>query len=272
MLLATACMMDAMTEHRFRVTLFCAIFAAILRVCAPVAAQSALPEPPAHPHGDKLWQIVGGSCLPGMRSKADPAPCAAVAKGYTLLKDMHGVAQYLLMPDEDISGIEDARILTAKVNYFAEAWNARSWTEKKLGRNIARDAISVTVNSQYGRTQDLLHLHIDCLSAETRKDLAGQSDSGTGWSKTPVTISGHPYYIRAVMGEALTVNPFQLVAAELPGARAEMRAWTIALAGATFRGKPGFWILAGRADPAHGEWGSAESLQDHDCKVPLAGG
>lgn len=264
--------MDAMSLTRFNTITLSVLLAASFCTMAGAAGQAPLPVPPVHPNGGKLWQIVGGACLPGMKSKADPAPCAEVASGYVLLKDMRGVAQYLLMPDEDITGIEDARILTDKVNYFAQAWKERRWAEKKLGKKMARDITSVTVNSQYGRTQDLLHLHIDCLSAEARKDLAGLRDHntgwhGTGWSKTPVQIAGHPYFVRAVMGETLNVNPFRLVADGLPGAKTSMAAWTIGLAGATFDGKPGFWILAGHADPAAGEWGSAESIQDHDCNV-----
>lgn len=239
-----------------------ALFAAVL------AAE--LPTPPVHPHGGKLWQIVGGTCLPNMKAKHDPAPCTEVDQGYVLLKDMAGVAQYLLMPDSDITGIEDARILTSPTNYFAAAWNARGLVETKLGRKIARDTMAVTVNSQYGRSQDLLHLHIDCLGAPARGDLAGLTGVGESWSAAPVMIAGHPYYVRRVLGAELTVNPFKLVADELPGAKDEMRAWTIGLVGASFDGKPGFWLLAGKADPAGGEWGSAESIQDHDCKLPLA--
>lgn len=228
-----------------------------------------LPAPPVHPNGGKLWQIVGGACLPAMKANKTPAPCTAVEDGYVILKDRVGIAQYLLMPDMDITGIEDARVQTVQTNFFAKAWENRNLVAIKLGKNVSRDVMSVTVNSQYGRSQDLLHLHIDCLGGDARKNIAELHPTDSGWSKAPVQIAGHPYYVRAVMGETLSVNPFRLVADELPDAKAHMAAWTIGLVGATFDGKPGFWILAGRADPAAGEWGSAESIQDHACKIPL---
>jgi CDP-diacylglycerol pyrophosphatase len=52
----------------------------------------------------------------------------------------------------------------------------------------------------------------------------------------------------------------------MPGARGEMGAWTLVLVGETDPGgRPGFYLLADRADPAHGEDASGEVLQDHDC-------
>lgn len=237
-------------------------FGVVLLVAGRLAAGD-LPPPPVHPNGGALWQVVGGQCLPGMKEKNDPAPCTAVRSGYALLKDRNGVAQYLLTPDEDITGIEDARVLTGP-NYFAEAWGARAVAAAKLGRPLGRGWTAVTVNSQYGRTQDLLHLHIDCLGAGAVRDLAKIS-AGTAWSRDPIRIAGHDYFVRRIDGETLSVNPFRLLADEMPGAKANMGAWTLAVAGATFDGKPGFFILAGKADPLHGEFASAEELQDHAC-------
>jgi CDP-diacylglycerol pyrophosphatase len=43
------------------------------------------------------------------------------------------------------------------------------------------------------------------------------------------------------------------------------------LAGADFGGHPGFILLANRADPLHGDFGSGEELQDHDCRIAHTG-
>jgi CDP-diacylglycerol pyrophosphatase len=44
------------------------------------------------------------------------------------------------------------------------------------------------------------------------------------------------------------------------------------MVGATFEdGRPGFVLLAGHADPAHGDFASGEELQDHDCAVARGG-
>ena len=41
--------------------------------------------------------------------------------------------------------------------------------------------------------------------------------------------------------------------------------YTLAAIGATFEGKPGFFLLAGKLSPDGG--GHAEDLQDHDCAI-----
>ena len=75
-----------------------------------------------------------------------------------------------------------------------------------------------------------------------------------------------------VLGEDLgQANPFEFLAAGLPGARGDMRSYTMVVAGARFPDRgPGFVVLAHRADPGVGDPGSGESLQDHACA--LAGG
>ena len=50
-----------------------------------------------------------------------------------------------------------------------------------------------------------------------------------------------------------------------------MGAWTLVMAGVEVRGRSGFVLLAGRADPLHGEFASGELLQDHDCALAHGG-
>ena len=71
---------------------------------------------------------------------------------------------------------------------------------------------------------------------------------------------------------APAADPFRVLAHGMPGAAKDMAAWTLVLAGATFEGgKPGFVLLAGRADPAHGDFASGEELQDHECAIAHQG-
>ena len=63
-------------------------------------------------------------------------------------------------------------------------------------------------------------------------------------------------------------NPFKLLAWGVPGARADMGQHTLVVVGMVFGGRvPGFILLDDRADPAHGDWGSGEELQDHGCAL-----
>jgi CDP-diacylglycerol pyrophosphatase len=132
--------------------------------------------------------------------------------------------------------------------------------------------MAVSVNSLYGRSQDLLHLHVDCLTPAARAAIAALAPKlGRTWSNKPFEIVGHRYLALRLDGEAPAADPFRLLAAGVPGARARMGAWTLVMAGVEVRGRPGFVLLAGRADPLRGEFASGEVLQDHDCALAHGG-
>jgi CDP-diacylglycerol pyrophosphatase len=253
----------------------------MLLACAPpsLAGDPVLPPPPPHPNGQVLWHIVHDQCVPDELAHGQAAPCAevdvtkGVDHGFAVLKDKHGQEQYLLMPTEDITGIEDRRVLAPDaVNYFAAAWTARSLVEARLGHPAPRQDMAVSVNSIYGRSQDLLHLHIDCLAPTTIAALSAAAPRlSSHWSREPLSLDGHPYLALALAGEDLKANPFALLARGVPGAAAHMGAWTLVLAGARGQGgAPIFVLLASQADPLMGRFASGEELQDHDCAIAPA--
>lgn len=216
-----------------------------------------------------LWHVVHDRCVPDMQQNHNPAPCDEVdtAHGYVVLKDYIGDTQFLLLPTARVSGIEDAAILAQDVpNYWDAAWQARHYVEQRAGHALARDVLSLAINSTSGRTQDQLHIHIDCIRPDVRTALAQYvADVGPQWSDFPVPLAGHRYRAMRLAGADLgRTNPFRLLAAGVP--QAEMGSHTLVLAGATFPpDQPGFILLDGRADLAAGDRGSGETLQDHDC-------
>lgn len=238
-----------------------------------------LPPPPLHPNGQALWRIIHDGCVPDQVAHADPAPCLLVsmpkddprgeAHGYVVLKDRSGVAQVLVMPTAKITGIEDPAILAPDAtNYFARAWKAEPYVDAKLGRTLDRTQVSVAVNSMYGRSQDQLHLHVDCVDASVGTALGAAAIAHDGrWAS--LRLKGRGYRVRWLDEGALdTTNPFKLLATSFPGARQAMGAWTLALVGARGAGgAKGFYVIADRADPAKGDPGSAEDLQDHTCRM-----
>ncbi len=240
-------------------------------------ADPGLPPPPPHPNGQVLWHIVHDQCTPDQQKNGRPAPCIEVSmgqggadRGYAVLRDKHGAEQYLVMPTIEVTGIEDARLLSPGApNYFADAWRAQTYVDALIGKTMPRQDMAVSVNSPYGRSQDLLHLHVDCLTPRSVAALTTDLPRiGPRWSSTPFTFEGHPYYAIRLDGDTPTADPFRVLADGVPGAAKDMAAWTLVLAGATFEGgKPGFVLLAGRADPAHGDFASGEELQDHDCAI-----
>jgi CDP-diacylglycerol pyrophosphatase len=192
-------------------------------------------------------------------------------RGYAILKDRRGDTQFLLIPTGRISGIESPALLAANApNYFAAAWQARSYVNERARRALLRENISLAVNSTAGRSQDQLHIHIDCIRTEVRDLLRRQQATlTTHWAPFPVPLEGHVYMAMWIPGEELeSVNPFRLLADQLPGARTSMGIRTLVVAGMTrLDGQPGFVLLTDHASPDGDDNAHGEDLQDHSCTV-----
>jgi CDP-diacylglycerol pyrophosphatase len=222
-----------------------------------------------------LWNIVNDKCVPNQQQHGDPAPCAAVdlkggvEHGYVVLKDNNGPTQYLMLPTARIVGIEGPALQApGATNYFAAAWDARRFVEKSLGHDLPVDRVGLAVNSILARTQNQLHIHIDCIRPDVRATLARlQSSIGTNWGALAEPLNGHSYQVMRVMGPTLDGHdPFKLLADGVPGARDSMRTRTLVVVGMLFDGdKPGFVILTGHIDPLHLDFAAGARLEDHTC-------
>jgi CDP-diacylglycerol pyrophosphatase len=225
---------------------------------------------------DALWKIVHDRCVPNETRTGQPAPCTAVdlaggeGRGTAVLKDLVGVAQFLLIPTGRLGGIESPELLAPDApSYWDAAWQARRYVDERLHRQLPRDAIGLAINSAYGRTQAQFHIHVDCLRVDVRDFLhAHDSEIGQQWSEPRFRFNGHAYRAMRIDGAALGADPFKLLADGVPGARASMGSETLVLSGAIFAdGKEGFYLLADRADLLTGDRASGEELLDHDCAV-----
>jgi CDP-diacylglycerol pyrophosphatase len=229
-------------------------------------------------HRDRLWHFVHDVCLPAaIQGTYPPLPCVEVTKptdpaqGYAVFKDRDGRYQYLVMPIARITGIESPLLLAADAHdYFADAWAARLYVEAALHHELARDEMSLAVNSAYGRSQDQLHIHVDCVRADVHAVLQRHLSEMTGAWRTlsePLPPYGHVYRALWLDGETLQVNPFKVLAQSLPASTA-MAAQSLAVIGARTRtGKPGFILLNGHADGSATDPGHAEELQDVTCAI-----
>jgi CDP-diacylglycerol pyrophosphatase len=219
---------------------------------------------------DILWKIVNNKCVPNQLHNQDPYPCLLVDlnKGYALLKDREGPAQVLLIPTSRITGIESSEVLDHESpNYFGDAWHARAIVEALIHKSLPRYAISLAVNSQAGRSQDQLHIHIDCLRSDVSAVLRRAKIEGN-WGPLGMPISGHEYMAIRMAGDELSANPFYVLANQLPEARKDMGQRTLIVVGAILDdGQPGFIILESRADLKTGNSGHGEELQDHSCSL-----
>lgn len=216
-------------------------------------------------------------CVPNEEQRGNPAPCRlvdlrdGVQNGYVVLKDLAGASQFLLIPTARIPGIESPALLAPGTpNYFADAWRSRVYVERALHRTLPRDDISLAINSVPGRSQNQLHIHIDCIRADVRATLRRHEAAiPDRWLPLGVLLAGHRYLAMRVEGADLDrVNPFKALADGVPGARDNMGQHTLVVAGAVFpNDRPGFILLDDHADPAAGNQASGEELQDHDCAV-----
>ena len=216
---------------------------------------------------DALWKIVGGRCVPNahvaMGGAGDPAPCAAVTADWAVLKDINGATQYLLIPTARITGIESPAVLAPDApNYFAAAWQARSYVEARAGHPLPPDAVVLAINPPGARSQNQLHIHVDCVRPDVREALRAVP-VGDGWAMLPVPLAGQRY--AAMRVKTLDANPFKLLARGLPGAAEAMDQYTLAAVGMDH----GFVLLAARIG-VDGN-GHGEDLQDHACALARGG-
>lgn len=218
-------------------------------------------------NSDALWQFVSEKCLPHQQSSGEPAPCQRVdlLHHYAMLKDMHGPLQYLLIPLDKITGIESPRLLQpATPNYVALAWHERTLPAQRRGSPINDRVLSLAINSQYGRTQNQLHIHLSCLRPDVRQQLDQLTPQLSGrWQS--ITLRKHHYWLRALTSDELNQkSAFIRLADELPEARTEMGKYGLALAELSdgrlvLMALERNWLLLNS--------GSAEELQDHTCQL-----
>jgi len=220
---------------------------------------------------DALWKIVHGRCVPDQQQHGDPAPCALVAleageqQGYAVLKDRNGPYQFLLIATAPVSGIESPALLAADAPpYFSAAWRARSFVEQAAHRSLPREDLSLAINSRYGRSQNQLHIHIDCLKPAVRDTLrAHLGEVGDRWALLQVPLEGRRYRAMRISEAGFDqANPFALLGVP----QAEMARHTLVAAGASFEDRtPGFILLDDTASPWRLDRGHGEDLQSHSC-------
>ncbi len=246
---------------------FTAVAGIVLLCFSPGQAQASDP--------DALWKIVDGQCLRHQLDSGNPAPCARIdirpGAGFAVLKDIVGASQFLVIPTKRITGVESPELLSdLSPNYWNYAWTVKTAVEERLHKKLARDQVALAVNSAYGRTQNQLHIHIDCIRVDVHQSLRRHyAEIGDQWAPLGISLSGHSYWAMRILGPDPGDNdPFKLLAKGMPSTRRHMDRQTLVLVGATFDdGKEGFILLADHADPAIGDRASGEELQDHDCAI-----
>ncbi len=218
---------------------------------------------------DALREIVEEQCFVHWQRAHSPSPCLRVVlpeaqgerNGYAVLADRKGGAHFLVIPTRTISGIESAELQDPGTgNYFDAAWSARSELAGAVGRPLPRDFVGMAVNSRRARSQDQLHIHIECLQPPIHAALQAGADRLTDdWA--PIEVPGWQLFARRVLSEDLApADPFKLLAAGLAGAKDAMGDYSLLVAGIAFHAGPGFVVLAGTGP-------GTERLLDSTCAL-----
>jgi len=219
---------------------------------------------------DALREIVQDACLVHWQADHVPDPCVRivlpetgdVAAGYAILKDRKGGAHFLLIPTRTVSGIESPLLLAASgPNYFAAAWDARRELDAVAGRRLERTEVGLAVNGAHARSQDQLHIHIECLQPALRAVLRDEKHlATTAW--TPIEVPGWRLSALRIDGATLAgADPFRLLATLMPGAAQAMGDYSLLLAGVDGAAGPGFVLLAGTGQ-------GSELMLDSRCEPP----
>ena len=254
------------------VAVICA-YAAFLLLAAD-GAQRGLPS-------NALWEVVHNVCVPGESEHHDPKPClkvdlnGGIESGFAILRDPRGGTQFLLIPTTRISGIESPIVRGPHAtNYFADAWEVRTFINEALHQTLPRDGISLAINSAVSRSQDQLHIHFSCIRADTLEALhKNEGRIGDQWAPLNVSLYGRYYVAMWVPGEHLSPhNPFILLAERLPDAIQDMGNRTLVVVGLTRSdGTKGFVILTDQVNKESGDLANGEELLDNACHIAAMG-
>ena len=248
----------------FARTLLCAAFAATLVATGGCVRLSTLDS-------NGLWKVVGGQCVPNQRRTNHPAPCTTVdfTHRYAILKDIKGRAQYLLIPTDRVAGIEAPEILYGgSPEYWQYAWNAGRHVEARLRRPLAANQLGLEINASSRRSQNQLHIHIDCMRADVSAALAPHRDDPPGvWRG--ITLDGHAYRVTRMTRLVDDSNPFRVVQRSL-GPQQKMADQTILVTGAGTDAAHDGWLIVHSGLDMDGGTGTAEGLMDHACRLARA--
>jgi CDP-diacylglycerol pyrophosphatase len=218
-----------------------------------------------------LWRIVSEQCVPEAQRGGENNACAKVDlnSGYVILKDRNGIGQYLLIPTRRTEGIESPDLVEVGAhNYWRDAWNERDYVEQAIRSRLNPGDIGLAVNSASGRSQNQLHIHIDCMRPDVLAALGTMRNAiSAQWGDLPMLLSRHHYRARLITDPTLSdADPFQVLSSDLRERGEVMADQSLLLTATTLAdGKPGFILLNGRVGP--GDDASAEELLDHSCSL-----
>ncbi len=137
---------------------------------------------------------------------------------------------------------------------------------ERYGKPIDDGDISLAINSEYGRTQNQLHIHISCLLPAVKQRLAQIGpDFIEQWQPLPGGLLGHDYLGRRVTPAELEQQGAPFVC--WPACRAPTGAWALRHGDDRAAGRRFPAALATERSLLPFTPASAEEIRDHDCRL-----
>jgi CDP-diacylglycerol pyrophosphatase len=210
---------------------------------------------------DALWSVVR-ACQLAKATLGIPTPCIDIrssSDGFSvaILRAPFTGAHFLVVPLSKISGIEALELRgPAGGAYLSAAWMARG--ELHNGADIKDwDSVGMAINSARNRSQDQLHIHVDCLTAQARASFKTLLSIDDRWK-----LLSNGLWARVVRTEDMRVpNPFAKLLDGLPPGRDSLAAVNLGIAGVQFlNGTHGFVLLTSKTM-------SFERILDASCGV-----
>jgi len=249
--------------------------AALIAVGAAVAGVFSAIEP-IEAHDRSALATAVRSCWVAKKTLHTSFPCLSVSTvdQTAVIRPPLAKSEVLLVPTVPVTGIESPLLVEKNApDYLAEAWAARGYVLAALPRDPGPAGLGMAVNSLPTRSQDRLHIHVDCLQPRVIAALARYGGRlGSTWTRFPVPLAGGRYFARAIgEGDLVARNPFRLVATGVPGAARTMADMTLVVAPITRAdGRPGFALIA--ANTEDGSHAMGENLLDHSCRIARLAG
>ncbi len=217
-----------------------------------------------------LWRVVA-TCVAAKHALDVSVPCLQVdlgkpgSPGVAILRSPWSETHVLVAPTRRLSGIEAAVLQKPEATaYWRAALAARRFVIEAAKGRIGLEDIGLAINSKDSRTQDQLHIHVDCtqpdvLAALRRHD----AEFGGVWKPIGFLEPNQRFFgIRIASDEIGASNIFERLM-HLPGYRKDLSRVAVAVfSTAPNASRPGFYVVA-----ALGRDSQAEDLLDHSCAL-----
>lgn len=135
---------------------------------------------------ETLWESVNKECL-NKKSLVQDGKCLVKDQSFAIIRTPKEQYHYLFVPAIDISGIESPELwISGYPSWFQNAWRNRYIAAPWLGENKNQHDIGIAINSRARRTQQQLHVHLNCIREDITRELNSKVISSQ-WQ--PITLT-----------------------------------------------------------------------------------